>query len=78
MWGHITTAWRGLQIYRIAANIPKKQSRTADKGWPPAWWLGEGLGLLIIKKACFEMLCRALVNTVMNLRVSKKAEMCDY
>jgi hypothetical protein len=25
---------KGLQIWRVAANILNKQSRTADKGWP--------------------------------------------
>jgi hypothetical protein len=36
--------WRnGLQIWRVAANILNKQSRTADKGGPPAWGLGEVL-----------------------------------
>jgi hypothetical protein len=30
-------------IWRVAANILNKQSRTADKGGPPAWELGEGL-----------------------------------
>jgi hypothetical protein len=34
----------GLQIWRVAANILNKQSRTADKGGgPPAWELGVGL-----------------------------------
>jgi hypothetical protein len=48
---HVTTAWRVLrsrmeelpQIWRIAANILNKQSPTAGKGGPPAWWLGEVL-----------------------------------
>jgi hypothetical protein len=30
----------GLQIWRVAANISNKQSRTADRGSPPAWGLG--------------------------------------
>ena len=30
-------------IWRIAANILNKQSRTADKGGTPAWGLGEVL-----------------------------------
>jgi hypothetical protein len=33
----------GLQIWRTAANILNKQSRTADKGWHLAWGLGGGL-----------------------------------
>jgi hypothetical protein len=30
-------------IWRVAANILNKQSRTADKGWTPDW-VGGGLG----------------------------------
>jgi hypothetical protein len=30
-------------IWRVAANVLKKQSRTADKGGPPDWGLGERL-----------------------------------
>jgi hypothetical protein len=30
-------------VGREAANILNKQSRAADKGWPPAWGLGEVL-----------------------------------
>jgi hypothetical protein len=30
----------GLQIWRVAASILNKQSRTADRGGPPAWRLG--------------------------------------
>jgi hypothetical protein len=33
----------GLQMWRMAANVLNKQSRTADKGWSSAWELGEGL-----------------------------------
>jgi hypothetical protein len=32
----------GLQIWRVAANILNKQSRTADKGWPLNLALGGG------------------------------------
>jgi hypothetical protein len=32
----------GLQIWRVAANILNKQSRTADKGGPPAWGVERG------------------------------------
>jgi hypothetical protein len=32
-----------LQIWRVAANIANKQTRTAERGGPPAWWLGVGL-----------------------------------
>jgi hypothetical protein len=34
----------GLQIWRVAANISNKQSRTV--GGPPAWWLDGGLTTL--------------------------------
>jgi len=30
-------------IWRVAANILNKQSRTVDKGGPPSWGLGEVL-----------------------------------
>ena len=41
LWVPVTTAWRVLRlrmeerpaIWRVAANILNKQSRTADKGW---------------------------------------------
>jgi hypothetical protein len=32
-----------IQFWKEAANILNKQSRTADKGCPPAWGLGVGL-----------------------------------
>jgi hypothetical protein len=32
----------GLQIWRVAANIFNKQSRTADRGGPTAWGLVGG------------------------------------
>jgi hypothetical protein len=35
--------WRnGLQIWRVAANIRNKQSRTADKGWSSSLEVGRG------------------------------------
>jgi hypothetical protein len=33
----------GLQIWKAAANILNKYSRTAGRGSPPAWGLGGGL-----------------------------------
>jgi hypothetical protein len=50
-WVPVTTAWRVLRlqmperpsIWRVAANILNKQSRIGDKGWSPAWGLGEVL-----------------------------------
>jgi hypothetical protein len=47
----VTTAWsilrvadggEGLQIWRVAANILNKQSRTPDKGWPSGLGVGRG------------------------------------
>jgi hypothetical protein len=32
----------GLQIWRVAANILNKQSRTADKGWASSLGVGRG------------------------------------
>jgi hypothetical protein len=32
-----------LQIWRVTANTLNKQSRTANKGWSPAWGMGEGI-----------------------------------
>jgi hypothetical protein len=56
-------------------NVLNKQSRTADKGGPPAWRLGRKLTTPDREKpACYEMLhgawdWRAFVNTILNLRV---------
>jgi len=44
MWVAVTTAWRVLRlrieerppVWRVAANILNKQSRTADTGWSPS------------------------------------------
>jgi hypothetical protein len=44
-----------LQLWREAANILNKQSRTADKGWSSSFGLGVGLTIPHRKKlACFE------------------------
>jgi hypothetical protein len=32
----------GLQIWRVAANILNKHSRTADRGWPSSLEVGRG------------------------------------
>jgi hypothetical protein len=34
-----------LQIWRVAADILKKQSRTADKGWHSSLMVGQGISL---------------------------------
>jgi hypothetical protein len=46
-----------LQVWRVAANILNKQSRTADKGWSSILGLGFGLGLTSPRRkisACYE------------------------
>jgi hypothetical protein len=42
----------GLQVWRAAANILNKKSRTADEGGPSAWVLGVGLTTHRKRKAC--------------------------
>src|SRR5215469_6156425 len=50
-WVPVTTAWRVLRlrteerlpIWRVAANILNKQSRTADEGWSSSLGFGEVL-----------------------------------
>jgi hypothetical protein len=42
MLGGVTMTWRvdegdALQVWREAANILNKQSRTADKAWSSSW-----------------------------------------
>jgi hypothetical protein len=49
-WVPVTTAWRVLRlrmeerppIWRVAANVLNKQSRTADKGWSSSLGVGRG------------------------------------
>jgi hypothetical protein len=43
------------QVWRVAANILNKQSRTADGGGPLAWGLGVGLTTHRKKLACYEI-----------------------
>jgi hypothetical protein len=38
----VTTAWRALQVWMVAANILNKQSRTADNGWSSSFGVGRG------------------------------------
>ena len=78
-WVPVTTAWRVLRlrmeerptIWRVTANILNKQSRTADRGGPPTWGLGEVVTTPHSKNvSCCEMFIqRALVNAVMNIWV---------
>jgi hypothetical protein len=51
----------GLQIWRVAANILSKQSRTADKGWPSSLGVGRGANNSPQQKktVCYEMSQRA-------------------
>ena len=50
MWVPVTTAWRAPRlrkeerplIWRVAANILNKQSKTADKGWSSSFGVGWG------------------------------------
>jgi len=54
-WVPVTTAWRILRlqieertpVWRIAANILNKQSRTTDNGWSSKWESGEVLILAL-------------------------------
>jgi hypothetical protein len=39
-----------LKLWRAAANILNKQSRTADKDGPPAWRLDVGLKIRLLRK----------------------------
>jgi len=75
-WVAVTTAWRVLRlrmkeqppIWRIAANVLNKQSRTADKGGLPGWGLGEVLTTSHRKNTtCYEMFTqKTRVNAVMD------------
>jgi hypothetical protein len=50
----------GLQIWRVAANILNKQSRTADRGWPSSLGFGQGDKHPTVKPLIFnEMFYRA-------------------
>jgi hypothetical protein len=60
----IVYAGDGLQIWRVAAIMLNKQSRTADKGWSQPWGLSERLITLNPKKqVCYEMSNRASVGS---------------
>jgi hypothetical protein len=50
----------GLQMWRVAANILNKQSRTADRGWPSSSGFGGGLTTLHRQKTmCCEIFTRS-------------------
>jgi hypothetical protein len=51
----------GLQIWRVAANIPNKQSQAADKGWSSGWGLWHGANNSLQK-------IRLLQNVIKGLR----------
>jgi hypothetical protein len=79
-FGAVSKAWRilGLQIWRSAANILKKKSQRADKGSVPSLGVlltvkkqlvSQGLGIGQIYLAQDRYQWRALVTTVMKLRV---------
>jgi hypothetical protein len=57
----VSDGGRGLQIWRVAANILNKQPRTADKGWPSSLGVGQGATTHHRKKriVCYEMSQRA-------------------
>jgi hypothetical protein len=40
----------GLQIWRVAANLLNKQSRTADKGWSSRFGVGRGANNSLLSK----------------------------
>jgi hypothetical protein len=45
-----------LQIWRVAANILNKQSRTDDNGWPSSLGVGRGANNPVVKnKISYEM-----------------------
>jgi hypothetical protein len=51
----------GLQIWRLAVNIFKKQSWPADKGWSSSLGVDKVLIIPQCKNpVCYEMLCRIL------------------
>ena len=65
LWVPVTTAWRVLRlrmekrppIWRVAANILNKQSRTADKGWSSSLVVGRGAKQLLTVKTYQVMNC---------------------
>jgi hypothetical protein len=49
------------QIQRVTTNILNKQSKTANKGWSSSLGIGwGGKQFLTIKKACYEILYKAM------------------
>jgi len=57
-------------IWRVAANILNKHSRTADKEWSSSLGLGEVLTTPHRKNVSYyESFTKALVNAIINFRV---------
>jgi hypothetical protein len=54
-------------IWRVAANIPKKQSRTAERGDPLAWGLSEVLTTLHCKNMLLRDTHTVRVHTIKNI-----------
>jgi hypothetical protein len=40
---NVPTAWRDLQLWKLAANILNKQPRTDNKGWSSSLAVGRGV-----------------------------------
>jgi hypothetical protein len=64
---HVADGGDGLQIRKVASDILKKQSRTADNGWSSSLWVGRGTNNSPPLHRASDL--RALVNTVTILRV---------
>ena len=70
-WVPVTTAWRVLNlrmggrppIWRVAANILNKQSRTTDKVWPSSLGVGRGAN------NCFKLCLLRNTNTCVALPI---------
>jgi hypothetical protein len=67
----------GLQIWRVAANILNKQSRTADRGWPSSLGVGRGLTIPAVKHyICCEVCTRT--SEMDGFSGTTQAGSCEY